>query len=486
MNKILSYIKKLLPTSLLEAIRPAYHYVLSFLATMFYGYPSNKLIVIGITGTSGKTSSTYLMAKALNESGYKAGYTSTAMFGDGEKEWLNDKKMTMVGPFFTQKMLKRMVKNGCSYAIVETTSEGIRQFRHRFINYDTLVFTGLYPEHIESHGSFDNYKKAKGELFDHLKSCKTKYLNNQNKITKAKSNLAKIDLKRVKKSFILNGSDDHVSFFSSFWAEEKVFYYNEQNDKAEAPSTFFNNIKMGLEGTSFDFLVKKEEVGEISIKSRRINLKLWGFFNTDNSMPLLSLPLVLDLDTEKLILNLEKIKSIPGRLELVDVGQNFLTIVDYAYEPVAMKKVYDVVYFLKEELSKNGYDSNIIHVLGSAGGGRDKSRREILGQIAGDKADFVIITNEDPYDENPLDIINQISSGAKDLGKKEGINLFRMLDRREAIKKSLKLAKEGDILIVTGKGCEQAICLADGGKEKWDDRLVVKEEIIKKVNFSVE
>ncbi|MDD4819168.1 MAG: UDP-N-acetylmuramyl-tripeptide synthetase [Candidatus Colwellbacteria bacterium] len=480
MSIFLSFIKKIIPKKLFKKIQPTYHFFLSYLAAIFYGNPSNKLIVIGITGTSGKTSSVYLMAKALNEAGYKTGYTSTAMFSDGEKEWLNNKKMTMVGRFFTQKILSQMVKNNCQYAIIETTSEGIRQFRHRFINYDILVFTGIYPEHIESHGSFENYKKAKGQLFIHLKNCQFKYLNNENKVVKVKSNLSKIDLNRIKKSIIINGDDDEAFYFSSFWAEQKFYYFNKVRNDKDIFAVFYNNISVSLEGTSFDFVFRKNHDGNFS--GREINLKLWGEFNVWNSMPLLSLPFLLDIDLDKIIDGLEKVKSIPGRLEVVDVGQNFLPIVDYAYEPNAIKKMYDLIYFLKNKLLEGGYQSRIIHILGSAGGGRDKSRRDIMGQIAGEKADFVIISNEDPYDENPLDIINQVAVGAKEAGKIEGMDLFRILDRREAIRKGLQLAKEGDLLIITGKGCEQAICVADGQKIPWDDRLIVKEEIIKLAN----
>lgn len=480
MNIFLSFVKKIIPQKLFKKIQPAYHYFLSYLASVFYGRPSNKLVVIGITGTSGKTSSVYLMAKALNESGYKTGYTSTAMFSDGEKEWLNNKKMTMVGRFFTQKILRQMVRNECRYAIIETTSEGIRQFRHRFINYDVLVFTGIYPEHIESHGSFENYKKAKGQLFAHLKNCQFKYLNNENKVVKAKNNLSKIDLNRIKKSIIINGDDDEAFYFSSFWAEQKFYYFNKVRNDKDISAIFYNNISVSLKGTSFDFVFRKNREGDFS--GREISLKLWGEFNVWNSMPLLSLPFLLDIDLDKIIDGLEKVKSIPGRLEVVDVGQNFLTIVDYAYEPTAMKKMYDLIYFLKDELLGDGYQGRIIHILGSAGGGRDKSRRDIMGRMAGERADFVIVSNEDPYDENPLDIINQVAVGAKEAGKVEGMNLFRILDRREAIKKGLQLAKEGDLLIITGKGCEQAICVADGQKIPWDDRLIVKEEIIKLAN----
>ncbi|MFA7204306.1 MAG: UDP-N-acetylmuramyl-tripeptide synthetase [Candidatus Caldatribacteriota bacterium] len=481
MKIFLSHIKKIIPQKIFKSVQPAYHYFLSWLANLMYGNSSSKLVVIGITGTSGKTSSVYLMAKSLNEAGYKAGYTSTAMFSDGENEWLNDKKMTMVGPFFTQKTIRKMVKNGCHYAIIETTSEGIRQFRHRFINYDVLVFTGLYPEHIESHGSFDNYKKAKGELFAHLKRCQPKYLNNENKVVKVKNNLSKIDLNRVKKTFVINGEDEHSFYFSSFWAESKFYYFSGIRDVSENSAIFFDNIKISLSGTSFSLNYNKKDINldNNDLITRDIKLKTWGEFNVCNSMPTLSLPFVLNfIDLEKIIDGLEKIKNIPGRMEIIDVGQKFLAIVDYAYEPVAMKKMYDLIYFLKKELSDNGYNGKIIHILGSAGGGRDKDRREVMGRLAGERADFVIITNEDPYDENPLDIINQVSLGSKEVGKQEGINLFRIMDRREAIKKALKLAKEGDLLIITGKGCEQAICLSNGKKIPWDDRLILKEEIL--------
>ena len=166
--KILNTIKRLIPKKIFKAFQPIYHYLMAWLAALIYGFPSEKLIVIGVTGTTGKTTSTYLIAKTLENAGLKVGFTSTAMFHNGKKEWLNDKKMTMVGRLFTQKMLRDMVKNGCQYAIVETTSEGVVQYRHRFINYDWLVFTGLYPEHIESHGSFQKYNEAKGQLFAHL------------------------------------------------------------------------------------------------------------------------------------------------------------------------------------------------------------------------------------------------------------------------------------------------------------------------------
>ncbi|MFA7049956.1 MAG: UDP-N-acetylmuramyl-tripeptide synthetase [Patescibacteria group bacterium] len=472
---IISLIKKIIPRNFLEKMRPAYHFVFAYLAAFFYGFPSNKLVVIGITGTSGKTSSVYLMATALNSAGYKTGYTSTAMFSDGSQEWLNDKKMTMLGRFFTQKMLSKMVKNACVYAIVETTSEGIRQFRHRFINYDIVFFTSLYPEHIESHGSFENYKKAKGNLFSHLKKCSSKYIDQEKKVVKIKNNLSKINFSKLRKTIVVNGDDEHASFFSNFWSEEKMAYYHGQFLDTDFLSIFYDNVEIINNKILFDIFFKQKLSGEEQLVSKKIELSLLGEFNVINSLPLLSLALNQELDLDLIVGELKKIKNIPGRIEMVDAGQDFLAIVDYAYEPVALGKLYKTIDLIR----KNNQDGKFIHILGSAGGGRDKSRRSVLGEMAGNKADFVIVSNEDPYDENPLDIINQVASGAKSAGKIEGESLFRILDRREAIKKALSLvSNKNDLVLITGKGSEQAICLKNGQKEFWDDRLVLREEII--------
>ncbi len=458
MEKLLNKIKKIIPKKLFQNLQPIYHFALSWVASLAYGRPSEKLIVIGVTGTTGKTTSVFLIAKTLEEAGYKVGFTSTAMFNDGEREWLNDKKMTMVGRFFTQKTLRKMVSHKCQYAIVETTSEGIRQFRHRFINYDILVFTGLYPEHIDSHGSFENYKEAKGKLFAHLKRCGTKYADDKKFVHRKISGLKKTDLNRVKKTIIANADDDYVDYFLNFWSEQK-FAYTEGNE-------FSRKNKNDIEIINYQRIEANRDSITFAFNKTKVKLRLLGDFNVVNAMTAVCAALSQGLSRADIKNGLEKIEGVAGRLEKIDEGQPFTVIVDYAFEPNAVEKLYKTIKLIPHR--------KVIHVLGSTGGGRDIARRPKLGGLAGENADFAIVTNEDPYDEDPQVIIDQVAEGALGKGKIPDKNLFKITDRREAIKKALTLAQEDDIVLITGKGSEQAICVAGGEKITWDDRAVVR------------
>ncbi len=464
MDKILNKIKKIIPGRVFSFFQPFYHFFLSWLAALLCGRPGEKMIVVGVTGTSGKTSTVCMIARLLEEAGFKVGYTSTTMFHNGREEFLNDKKMTMPGRFFSQKILKQMHQNGCQYAIIETTSEGIRQFRHRFINYDILIFTGLYPEHIESHGSFENYKHAKGELFKHLKKCRTKYVDENRQVKKTSSEIKKIDLSRVKKTIIAKGDDEQADYFLDFWAEEKFVYY----DQAEETS---RDGVVKAKKIEYRILSYRDQGYDFSVEGEEFRLPMLGEFNVLNAMNAICLGFSQGLETEIIKQGLGKLKGVAGRLEKIEEGQDFTVIVDYAYDPNALEKLYSTVELLDHK--------RIIHLLGSAGGGRDSARRGPLGKIAGEKADIVIVSNEDPYDEDPGLIIDQVAAGAYYSGKKEGKDLFKIEDRREGIRKALQLAKKNDIVLITGKGSEQAICVQGGEKVPWDDRKVVKEELEK-------
>jgi UDP-N-acetylmuramoyl-L-alanyl-D-glutamate--2,6-diaminopimelate ligase len=442
MNKILIIIKKIIPKKLFVKLQPIYHFTLNFLAALLYGFPSKKLKVIGITGTTGKTTTVFMTAKLLKYAGYKVGYTSTAMFADGDREWLNDKKMTMLGRFFTQKMLRQMVKNNCDVAIVETTSEGVVQYRHKFINYDTMVFTGLYPEHIDSHGSFENYKNAKLQLFEHVSTCAQKKLVGQ----------------KNAKTIIVNLDDKHARDFLNCNVQKKIGFtqdreINLQDDKLN--KIVYKYLELNKKGVKFLF------------EDEEIQMNIFGKFNALNATAAGSIGRSLGIHNKDIKRGLEHIMNLPGRIERIDEGQNFTVIVDYAFEPVAVAELYETIKVLEPQ--------KIIHVLGSTGGGRDLARREELGKIAGQKANFVIVTNEDPYDDDPMKIITDVANGVKQKNKIENKNLFLIEDRKEAIAKAIDLANINDVVLITGKGSEQAIAIKNGELMKWDDRGVVRE-----------
>lgn len=469
---MLAYIKRLIPIGLFRRLQPAYHFLMGYLAALYYRFPSRQLLLIGVTGTTGKTSTVYLIARILQANGYKSGYTSTAQFNDGENEWLNDKKMTMPGRFFLQRTLRRMVKNGCSAAVVETTSQGIEQFRHRFINYDFVLFTNLYPEHIEAHGSFENYKKAKGKLFAHLSRCRCKYLDDGKKVVLRPSGLRQTELTKVKKTIIVNGDDIQAPYFLSFSAGRKCAYT--LNENLSAHDLADDNGSPVLPSPEIFYcepLFSDQNGSDFQLDGRRYHLAIFGSYNIFNAAAALSVALALDIPADAAAEALAGVKTLAGKMEKIDGGQNFQVLVDYAFEPKALESLYQNIDLIPYR--------RLIHVLGSAGGGRDRSRRPILGNMAGKKADIVIVTDEDPYDEDPREIIDQVAAGAIESGKEEGKNLYKINDRRSAFRLAFNLASEGDLVLITGKGAEQYICGPKESKIPWDDRLAAREELEK-------
>src|SRR3989339_1455973 len=219
-----SLIKKIVPRFVLNF----YHKSMALLAAFVYSNPSDKLIVVGVTGTNGKSTTVALIAKTLEASGAKVGATSTVSFKVADKEWMNNKKMTMLGRFQLQKLLKQMVDAGCTYAVIETSSQGIEQYRHLGVNYDYAVFTNLTPEHIEAHGGFENYKRAKGRLFEHL-TRKARKQRGEGQRAKSKGQKQGQGLKikdqkitEVGKIIIANVDDEYADYFFSFKADKKI------------------------------------------------------------------------------------------------------------------------------------------------------------------------------------------------------------------------------------------------------------------------
>lgn len=421
-------IKKFLPPSFLSA----YHYILAQLANGLYFFPSNKLIVIGVTGTNGKTTTTNLISQLLECLGYKTGLTSTVNFKVGYQEKLNDKKMTMLGRLQTQKLLRQALRSGCQYAVIETSSQGIEQWRHVGINYDLAVFTNLTPEHIEAHGSFENYRAQKEKLFQHLVNSKRKNIGGR----------------RIPKIIVANADDEEIFRLKKYGADRFVSYgfVNKADQQGQ-------HLKIAGGLATF------------ALAGEQIETQLIGEFNAYNVLASIAVIKALGLPFQQT--QACKLGGVPGRQEMINQGQDFKVMVDYAPEPVSLEKLYQALGALPRK--------RLIHVLGSTGGGRDKARQPVLGQLAGQKADIVIVTNEDPYDDDPREIINKVADGALRAGKRENKNLFKILDRKEAIAKAISLAQKEDLVLITGKGAEQAICVANGKKIPWDDRRAVRE-----------
>ena len=427
-------IRKLIPKSWLLF----YHKALAVLAAVGFGFPSRKLIVIGVTGTKGKTTTCNLIAKILEGAGNKVGMATTANFKIGKKEWVNDKKQTMLGRFSLQGLLWKMAGAECQYAIVEVTSEGIAQSRHWGINFDVVVFTNLTPEHIESHGSFENYKQAKGKLFEYLTSQKNKIIAGQ----------------KIAKTIVANIDDEHADYFLKFPADKKITYsLNDTLDNGADLKAV--NIVVTQSGVQFD-------INQVHFSS-----PLLGRFNIYNLLAGIAVAQALGSSFEEISDTIKKISGVPGRMEVINEGQNFTVIVDYAHEPVSAGEAYKTV---------QGFgDKKIISVIGSQGGGRDQAKRPILGKLAAKYADCVIVTNEDPYDDDPQEIIDEVATGAAQVGKILQKDLFKILDRQEGIKKALSLAQADDVVLIMGKGSEPVMAVAGGQHIPWDDRQVTRE-----------
>ncbi|MDO8530015.1 MAG: UDP-N-acetylmuramoyl-L-alanyl-D-glutamate--2,6-diaminopimelate ligase [bacterium] len=409
-------IKRIIPPVLLNA----YHYGLALLGAVVFGFPGSKLIVIGVTGTSGKSTTVDFITRILEEAGHKTASMSSVRFKIGQEEKKNTLKMTMPGRFKVQQFLRQAVKEGCKYAVLEVTSEGIKQSRHRFINFTTAVFTNLSPEHIESHGGFENYRNEKLKLF-----------------------------KATKNTHIINIDDPNAEHFLKIPATQKYFFTAKEHLNLE----FKHEDKNTLEAREIN--IEEGRLG-FSVSGTHFNLNLLGNFNMYNALAAIGVGVSEGISLEVCKNALGKAKSIPGRMEIV--AKSPLVVVDYAHTPEQLELAY-----------KSLAPKPLVCVLGSCGGGRDKWKRPVLGKIARQYCKEIIITNEDPYDEDPLEIMEQVADGIE--GKSHSI----VMDRKEAIKKALELAKPKDAVIITGKGSEMWMCLESGQKIPWDDRQIVRD-----------
>jgi UDP-N-acetylmuramoyl-L-alanyl-D-glutamate--2,6-diaminopimelate ligase len=396
------------------------------------------MIVIGVTGTKGKTSTINFIWSCLTAGGHKTGIISTANIRIGEKELLNTYHMTMPGRFVIQKLMAEMVESGCKYCIVETTSEGIKQSRHLGIMYDTLVFTNLFPEHLQSHGgSFENYKMTKAKIFENLMG-NTKNINNR----------------KISKIILSNIDSEYGQFFLNHPADKKISF----GVKSVADYRAENIVTTG-QGVTFQ------------VNGSQFTTPILGTFNVYNILPAIIISQIASIPDKLIQKGLTALTVIPGRMEIISQGQDFTVIVDYAHEKESMTNLLATAQGIRKDSGK------IIVLLGAEGGGRDKAKRPLMGQISANMADYVIVSNVDPYDDDPVEILEDIAKAAESHGKIRNKDLFVIEDRRSGIQKALSLAQKNDIILITGKGAEQSMIV--GGKTiEWDDRVIVTSELI--------
>jgi len=415
-DSLLGKTRKLIPRPLFNLLNPIYHWTLAVTAAWIYRFPSRHIKIIAVTGTKGKSSTVELISAILEEAGYKTALSNTIRFKIGNLSSDNLYKMSMPGRFFMQKFLRTAVKAECDYAILEMTSQGALTYRHLFIDFDAFIFTNLSPEHIEAHGSYENYRLAKLSIAKRL-------------ILSHKKN----------RILIANADDKEGEKFLACDADEKIPF----NISSLEPYT------LQKEGIDFTFNGKK------------VYSHLSGLFNLYNILAAITAAQSQKISNEIIIRAIEKFTGISGRLESIDAGQDFKVIVDYAHTPDSLEKVYQVF-----------QSSRSICILGGTGGGRDTWKRKEMGRIANEYCDEVILTDEDPYDEDHKGIVEDVA-----LGMTHTPTII--MDRRLAIREGIKRAQTGDVVIITGKGTDPYIMGPQGTKKPWSDSKVVREELEK-------
>lgn len=427
-------IKKLTPKFLLSL----YHLCMAYVGAIRYRFPSKKIIVVGVTGTKGKTSTSYFIWSVLQHVGIKTGMITTAAIKIGDKDIVNTMHMTMPGRFFIQKHLRMMVDASCEVVIVETTSQGIAQYRHKGIVFDIAVFTNLSPEHIESHGSYEAYRKAKGKLF--------KAINHKAKMWKGSL---------LKPTSILNYDDKEYPYYSAIKVPQKISYG--LSEKATLRAT---HILTTPHSVSF------------SVDQDRFDLTLPGTFMIPNTLAAIAVADLLKVPRKKISEGVHALSYIPGRMEEIKTNKHFRVFVDYAHEKLSMQS-------LITNLKQMAQGNKVIVVFGSEGGGRDKSKRKDMAEVVSSFADYAVVSDTDPYDEDPNLIVEEIGQYLALKGWKRDENYFLISDRRSGIRKALSLAQSGDIVVCTAMGAQKTMIREKGIAYPWDDREVVREELLR-------
>ncbi len=392
-----------------------YHLIVAYLGAILYGHPSRKLLVIAVTGTKGKSSTTEMVNSILEAAGYKTVLINSIRIKVADRSQPNLMRMSMPGRSFIQKFLREALNAGCTAAILEMTSQGAKQNRQRGIALDALIFTNLAPEHIESHGSYKAYGDAKFELGKQL-----------------------VRSQKRPRIMVANANDEQSARYLALPVEQTLPF------SLSANTPFFSD----------------EYGGYFTFDDTKIAVRQPGEFSLKNALAAATLARALNIPVETIAYGIEHLTHIPGRAERIEAHQNFTVIVDYAHTPDSLEAIY------------RAYAMPKICVLGSMGGSRDTWNRPEKARIAAEHCRRVILTNEDPCDDDPQKIVEEMARGMP-----ANAHTQIILDRREAIRAGLADAKSGEAVIITGKGTDPWIYGPRGSKIPWSDAVVAREEL---------
>ena len=407
---------------------------LTWIAGSFHDWPGRKLIMIGVTGTDGKTTTTNLLYQILLAANLKAGMISTVNAVIGDEVLDTGFHVTTPDAHDVQRYLAKMVEAGLTHVVLETTSHGWSQHRVDACEFDIGVVTNVTHEHMNEHGNYENYRAAKARLFSSLEITLDKPQGNP-------------------RLGVINRDDfKSFDFLNDFIKVNKLNYgLNEDAD--------VHAVDISYSPSGIHFVAKNKDF-QVDVTS-----KLVGAFNVSNCLAAFTTAVYgLGIKPEVAAQGIASLDGIPGRMECVDLGQNFTAIVDFAHTPNALK--------VALEAARTMTDGRVICAFGSAGL-RDKEKRRMMAETSADLADLTILTAEDPRTESLEEILEEMAAGAESKGGREEETFWRVGDRSEAIRFALKIAQPGDIVISCGKGHEQSMCF--GAKEfLWDDRTAMR------------
>jgi UDP-N-acetylmuramyl-tripeptide synthetase len=390
---------------------------------MYYGFPARNSQVIMVTGTNGKTTTAAYIISVLQAAGHTVGASTTAFYQIGDKTIPNDQNMTVVNVFKLQKALAQMKRAGCEYIVLEVTSHSLLQHRVWGIPCDVAVMTNLTQDHLDYHKTMENYAAAKAKLFE-----------------------------RSPRFTVLNRDDEWFKYFNTFPAKERKVTYGTHADAD------YRIVDVKLHRESSEAKLRFARETDVSFTTH-----LPGKFNVYNLAAAVAACAVLQVEPEHLINGIANLQTVPGRLERVSTGRSFEVFIDYAHTPDALQNLLETLRHLTHE--------KLILVFGATGD-RDKTKRPIMGGIAAQYADYIVLTDEESYSEDPASIRAEVRKGIEEANESD--KMEEIADRREAIQRAIKKARKGDIVVITGMGHEQFRIMGDK-RVPWNDAEVARE-----------